>query len=320
LAKLYKKSKNEDLIQPLVKAVEFAWYFMHPDGSYGGEYGSRNTYHFYPDGFEIMAQFTDKASQIADHFLRSIPRHKRYYNDDDRMVAQYVSNWLQAYEDYYHERPLNINERDNFLKWFPDAKIAVCKTDIYYAVTNMTKGGVIKIFDTENVLASDTGLIGRLHNGTVLVTHLIDEQNIIGADQESGEFKVQGSFAKRSDMLPTPFRQVVFRIFLLLLGRFSANLVRFILQKMLVTRKKRTGYKFERTIRFKDKKVEIEDRLLDKIPEFKQVSVGSDATSIYVPNSNVYQESVLCEWHNASEQEREILKKGKPWIRKIEKR
>ena len=60
-------------IDPLVKAVEFAWYFMHPDGSYGGEYGSRNTYHFYPHGFELMAPHTEKAGQIADRFLAQHP-------------------------------------------------------------------------------------------------------------------------------------------------------------------------------------------------------------------------------------------------------
>ena len=320
LAKLYKKSHKESLIQPLKKAVGFARYFMHPDGSYGGEYGSRNTYHFYPHGFEIMARFTEKAGQIADHFLRNLPRGKRYYNDDDRMVAEYVGNWLQAYEDYYPERPPDISRRENFLQWFHDAKIAICKNDSYYAVTNLAKGGVIKIFDEEGALGSDTGLIGVMNDGTVLVTHLLDEQHIVETKRDLGEFRVRGCFSKRAVRLPTPFKQIMFRVFLLLFGRFSANIVRSILQKILVTGKKRTRYQFERTICFKNKSVEIEDRLVGRIPEFKKLSVGSDATSVYIPNSNVYQESILCEWKNASKQELEDIKSGKPWFRLIEKR
>jgi hypothetical protein len=42
---------------------------MHPDGSYGGEYGNRNTYPFYPHGFELSAHLTPRAGQIADAFL-----------------------------------------------------------------------------------------------------------------------------------------------------------------------------------------------------------------------------------------------------------
>ena len=84
------------VVQSLIKAVDFSWYFMHPDGSYGGEYGSRNTYHFYPHGFELMAPHTEKAGQIADAFLQSADRDKRYHNDDDRMTAHYVYNFMQS--------------------------------------------------------------------------------------------------------------------------------------------------------------------------------------------------------------------------------
>ncbi len=317
LAKLYKKSKNETLINPLIKAVDFAWYFMHPDGSYGGEYGSRNTYHFYPHGFEILSSFTDKSTQIADHFLRNLPHGRRYHNDDDRMTAHYVYNWLQAYEDYFPERPANINERSNFTKWFSDAKIAVCKTDIYYGVTNLAKGGVIKVFNADKAICSDTGLIGELNDGTVLVSHLTDKQNIIEVNLEKREFRVKGNLFKRKTKLPTPFKQIIFRILLLTIGRFSANLVRSLLQKMLITGKPRTKYRFERTIRFNDNNLEIEDRLLGNTPDFERLSVGSDCTSIYVANSNVYQESVLCEWKDAKGKQLREVKEGNAWLRFI---
>jgi len=317
LGKLYKKTQNKSLIVPLKKAVDFAWYFMHPDGSYGGEYGSRNTYHFYPHGFEIMAAFSDKAGQIADHFLRNLPKGKRYYNDDDRMIAHYVYNWLQAYDDYYEERSIDINSRANFLQWFSDAKIGICKTDNYYAVANMGKGGVIKIFNEDGPMDSDTGLIGELNNGAVLITHLMDAKHFVNANVADSEFKVAGYFSKRIVKLPTPFKQIVFRLLLLAIGRFNANLVRFILQKILITGKTRTKYRFERIIRFKDREVEIQDKLLGVIPNFKKLSLGSDATSIYVANSNVYQESVLCEWKHATLEQINSLKKGNAWVRLI---
>ena len=301
LAKLYRKSRNESLVDPLKKAVEFAWHFMHPDGSYGGEYGSRNTYHFYPHGFELMAPFTEKAGQIADHFLRSVEKDKRYHNDDDRMCCHCVSDWLQAWIDYHPERPAPINDRANFTRWFPGARMAVAKRDEYYAVTNLSKGGVTKVFDEEGPLGSDTGLIGELDNGRVVVTHLVDPRNTVEADPDNGVFLVKGVFCFRRVKLSSPFRLVVFRLLLLTMGRFSPNLTRSLIQKLLITHKPRSAYRFRRTVRFLDAGVEIEDDMPDAMP-VKRLSAGSDATSIYVANSNVYQESVLtCPWQHANE-------------------
>src|SRR5690606_38816730 len=55
LGKLWQKNGKDELLAPLMKAAKFAEHFLHPDGSYAGEYGSRNTYHFYPHGFELLA-------------------------------------------------------------------------------------------------------------------------------------------------------------------------------------------------------------------------------------------------------------------------
>jgi len=303
LAKLYQKNQNQALIDPLKKAVDFAWHFMHPDGSYGGEYGSRNTYHFYPHGLEILSQFTPKAGQIADQFLRGIEHDKRYHNDDDRMCCHCVYNWLQAWLDYCPDRPPPINERPNFLQWFPDASIAVCKTDDYYAVTNLSKGGVVKAFTPSGPICSDTGMIGELDDGRVVVTHLVDEQNVISADEQKREFKVDGTFAYRRVKLSSPFKLIVFRVLLLTVGRFAPNLTRSLIQKLLITCKPRTSYRFKRAIIFGDKNVEIVDEIRDPVP-LKRLSVASDATSIYVANSNVYQESVLrCPWEHAPEEQ-----------------
>ena len=97
---------------------------MHPDGSYGGEYGSRNTYHFYPHGFELFADRVPEAAFIADRFLRrAMPERRRYVNEDNRMLAHYVYDWMQAWEDHQaregevaHPLPTPGQE------WFPEGQ------------------------------------------------------------------------------------------------------------------------------------------------------------------------------------------------------
>ena len=302
LAKLHQKSGDDALLGPLLKAVDFAWYFMHPDGSYGGEYGSRNTYHFYPHGFELLAPHSVKAGQIADQFLRGAAAGKRYYNEDDRMCCHLVYNWLQAFADYHPERPARLNEREKSVTWLPDAGLAVVYAKGYYAVAGLKKGGVVKAFDEGGCLGSDTGLIGELDDGRAIVSHLQDEEHNVTAEPEKGAFSVEGAFAYRPTKLSSPFKVIVFRALNLTLGRFFPNMLRSLIQKMLITGKERTAYRFRRTLEFGENSIRIRDELLDPAP-LKRLAAGCDATSIYVANSNVYQESRLrIPWQSAPEE------------------
>src|SRR5690606_37219059 len=110
-------------------------------GSYAGEYGSRNTYHFYPHGFEVMAPHNQRAAQVADHFLtQSLPRRTRYYNDDDRMAAHYLYDWMQAYIDFSSVRAeVQLSDRPPFRKYFNKAGLVSLYTGDYHAVLNLSK-------------------------------------------------------------------------------------------------------------------------------------------------------------------------------------
>ncbi len=315
LAKYHRKSGDESVVGPLVKAVEFCELFMHPDGSYGGEYGSRNTYHYYPHGFELMAAHTPLARRLNDRYLAGAAAGKRYYNDDSRMIGHLVHNWLAAWRDYakreMSEPEVGGNEG---IVWLADAGLAVGRRGGYHAVAGMKKGGVVKIYDRERCIHSDTGLIGRLGDGTVLVSHLQDAENQVSAEVEHGVFKVKGVFSKRKSKLASPVKLIVFRVLNMTLGRFFPNLLRGLLQKILITGKARTEWWFERTITMGKAGVTIEDRV-DPGAGWVALSSGSDATSIYVAASNVYQESVVgCHWQDAPE----AVLRGEVWRREIE--
>lgn len=305
LGKLYRKSQDSTLVEPLKRAVEFASYFMHPDGSYAGEYGSRNTYHFYPHGFEIASHFTPTAGRIAQTFLsRSMPERRRYFNEDNRMLAHYTYDWMQSYLDYNPDRPGLLEEsRGPFSKWFSQALMFVKKTPSYYAVASLAKGGVLKVFGERGPIYSDTGIIAETTDGDILVSHLVDDSFEVHADESAGVLRVSGVLSKRKYHLPSPLKQVAFRGMNLTIGRYDANLVRSTLQKVLITGKPRTDVRFRREIRFSEAGITIRDHLdaRGSKVQFKRLAIGSDATSIYVANSNTFQESVLCPWIDLSD-------------------
>ncbi len=301
LAKLWQKSRDETLLEPLGRAVDFAWNFMHPDGSYAGEYGSRNTFHFYPHGFEVLAWKFPKAGEIAETYLRrALPERRRYFNDDDRMAAHYVYDWMQAWRDYSGETRRTIAlPKSTETTWYPKAGLLVVRTPQYHAVASATKGGVYKAFTPEGPLASDTGLVGELSDGTVAVTHIVDRDARIAVSDDRLGIDVAGMFQKRASNLPSPFKQLVFRVLLLTIGRFNANLVRSLLQKILITGKRPMPIRFRRRIRFDDDSFTVTDEVAISPEEkrrFRRLAAGTDATSIYVANSGVFQESVLLPW------------------------
>ncbi|MCX7019058.1 MAG: hypothetical protein NTY46_08750 [Candidatus Sumerlaeota bacterium] len=299
LARLFKKSGDAALLDLLNPAVDFCWHFMHPDGSYAGEYGSRNTYHFYPCGFEVMAPHNQRAAQIADQFLtRALPARTRYFNDDDRMCAHYLYDWMLAWADFSPVRAdTPLNSHPPFQKYFPGARIYVEKTAQYHAVLSLAKGGVLKITTGAGPLYSDTGLIGKTHDQQVVVSHMIDEHKVT-ADLEAHRLCVSGLMCARKQKYAAPLTQIVFRLVNMTLGRFAPNFLRAMLQKILITGKSRTVYRFTREFEFHPGRALITNRMSKPAvsPPLTSLHIGSDATSIYVANSNVYQRSVLLPW------------------------
>jgi hypothetical protein len=299
-AKLWQKSNDPVVLKALLPAVDFAHHFMHPDGSYAGEYGSRNTYHFYPHGFEVLAPHSRRAGQIADSFLhRAMPARRRYYNDDDRMAAHYVYDWMQAWRDYAPDRPGPVElPAAREITWFPKATMLVTRTPTYHLVANASKGAVHKVVTPEGAVASDTGLIGELEDGRVVVMHLV-APNRIERSETGDRLVVEGVFQQRKVMLPTPFRNILFRLFMITVGRFAANPVRAVLQKILITGKAPLQIQFKRTITTSDDAVEVRDEVIAPVGmRWRRLSRSTDATSIYVANSTNFQESVLLPWEH----------------------
>ena len=94
----------------------------------------------------------------------------------------------------------------------------------------MTKKGCI---------ASDTGLIGELADGTVVVSHLVQQDSKFteNFDKTLSTMEVQGDFCIRKANGMTVFKQLLLRLWLVIIGRFNANLTRSIVQKIAITGK-----------------------------------------------------------------------------------
>ncbi|TSC64313.1 MAG: hypothetical protein G01um1014106_184 [Parcubacteria group bacterium Gr01-1014_106] len=181
LGKVYARHPSQDLRAILEKAAEFCSYFVYPDGSYAGVLGSRNTLHFYPHGFELLAPEIPLAGSIADRMASALAEGKLVPPEimSDRYVHYRVPEFLLASLDARprpQHPPLLPYQRSAFVKVFPKAGIAAAVHGPAYTVANLAKGGVVRSVHAASgkSLLTDSGWVGELDDGRFVTSQWID--------------------------------------------------------------------------------------------------------------------------------------------------
>lgn len=316
LAKYHRAMHDAALHQPLRRALEFSRLFLHPDGSYAGEYGSRGSYHFYPHGAELLAGDSTDAADLADGFLTSLATGRQAYFADDRMYAHRIANLIQAYRDWSPVTPERARTQRRDDRWLPGAQIYVRRTPTEHTVISAARGGVFKRFETAEDSSdsptatrctSDAGLIIEFSNDRTAVSQLHDLGRPIQCLPGTA-LLVESPLHWATHETATPLKLVVFRLLLLTAGRWLRSAVRWLLQKRLITGRRPCPAQLSRTIEFVSmpggrSRLRITDcvRLSDPRLTVRRMSLGVDHQSAYVAASGVYQESVLESWTHLDE-------------------
>lgn len=304
LAIIYQLKPDVRLKEALTKAVELAANFMHPDGSYGGEYGSRNTYNFFPHGFEIVGRWLPDALRINDYFLQALANGRAPSYSDDRIIGHHTWNYLLAWRDFVPDR-LTIVARPTGRLWLQEAQIVIDRrqdteglnrvsVELYVA---LNKGGVFKVFRDRQLVASDTQFSLLVRQGKKVknaVGHLIGPYQVQVADDE---IIIQGQLGWAKHQQMTPAKLILLRLVMLTGGRFFPNAIRKLLQKMLITGKQDTPYRFMRKFAWENGNWHVTDEL--KAESWENVigaGIGGDQTSIYVVMSRTFQVGQLQTW------------------------
>ena len=109
-------------------------------------------------------------------------------------------------------------------------------------------------------------------------------------------------WAKQAGM--TSFKLIVLRAIMLAGGRFFPNLVRGLLQKLLIVGKAKAPFAFERHFEFTGGRWRIADRLRahDGWSRVRSLGLGVDQTSIYVVMSRTFQAGQLVPWREMKDQ------------------
>jgi hypothetical protein len=297
LARIDQISPSAELTKALAAAVAFAAHFIHPDGSFGGEYGSRNSYNFFPHGFELLGRTNDQALAINDLFLGGLREGRGPSYADDHMIGHHTWNYFLAWQDFVPDRPAQLSHMKG-RKYFPTAKLMIERQGEMTLYVALNKGGVFKVFWRDELICSDTQFSIKTNSlpPRNAVGHLVSDYAI---DFDDCGFVVSGDLGWAKQTRMTTINLIALRLVMLTFGRLFPNLIRSILQRMLITGKISAPYTLKRSFEWSDDNLVVEDELTARSwNTVENVALGVDQTSIYVVMSRIFQTGQLLPWRD----------------------
>ncbi len=306
LAKIYQTNPDPRLLEVMKASVEKCSYFAYPNGFYAGSMGSRNTLHFYCHGFEVMADEIPLAGSVAEHLLGGLAEDKLVPPEiiSDRYLVYRVPEFLLSYLDYAQkpdDRPALPFEREPFTEFFPGCRVYVKNAPNYYALANLAKGGVLKVFDRSGedakgeLIFNDCGLIGQVEEGKTFTSQWIDPS--FEVQQDDSSFQISGNAQwVPSHKVFNLTKNLAFRGVLLLTGWSPklSHLLKGQIRKTLMLGQRPAPLTFRRRVTFADKEVKLEDTLtLTGELKITSLSLGDEFFVRYVPQSRYFQSQEL---------------------------
>ncbi|MBE3101134.1 MAG: hypothetical protein IMZ47_02560 [Firmicutes bacterium] len=254
LAAILNRTQDSELRERLTLATEFIAWFIHPDGTLGGEYASRGTKFAFPAAFEILASKIPMAAAVAAH-LRECIVHRRGVGADQMdqwNLFPLLNNLLFASEVAENlSSPTQLPWCElGAEKTFPNAGLYVANRNNRLLTVGLTHGGVIKLWDinTKELIYEDCGYALKAH-GKPLVSQSYSAWRRSNKD-DSSTFIVESGFKGIASLRFNPWLFVCFRLFTLTVGVLPsvARMLKNILVTFLIKRKKPSVAKLTRQI------------------------------------------------------------------------
>ena len=269
LAEWWSRTRDAPVLDSLRRAVRCFWHFVHPDGSVGGCYGSRLTSLYFPSGFERLAGELPEAAAVAAYMRGRLAAGNVVIpaSSDAENLYVLAASYLDAATHAAMERTVTPTPALPCFGLmgtheFPGASIVVAGTPHYYAVTNLSKGGVIRVFDrqSERIAYEDSGYVVSTAAGKWVSQTLGQGRK---GPSTGSEVASHTALTEARQLLPTAWRYLLLRLANLTLFRIGwlGTLLRRNVIDRLITGARTAPCRLARVIRFESEAVVISDEL-----------------------------------------------------------
>ena len=267
LSAIAERRPSDRLTAALDRSVEFLKWFVHPDGSLGGIYGSRRTSLAYLGGLARMSTRNPSAAAIC-HAVADAMAHGDIAGPaamDAGNLAPMLTSTIAALSV---AQPAPVGggtlprETANASADFPMAGLHVRSGSDYYAVCGAANGGTVTVFSrTDRRLVLDDGGYVATSSGGERLSSQTSPAGRIAVD--AGTIELEVPFVRMPTAVPTPGRFVLLRLMNLTVMRSIAigNWVKQQLVTMLMSSGRASSLRLKRRITFEADAVTIHDRI-----------------------------------------------------------
>jgi len=325
LAKIRRLSGWRELDEPLRRAVAFARMFLHPDGSYAGEYGSRGTCHFWPHGMELLAAGNPEAADLADGFLRGLASGKNAYINDDRMSAHRLGNLIEAYLDFSPVRPPPRDQTPpEPVRYFRKAGLLVRRTGATQTVISAARGGAFKHFTRSGAVVTDTGLIIETSDGRAAVSGVQSLDRPVelasAGKMPAVRMSVSSPLYWSRFRMATPIKQALFHVGSSAVGRWSRSLLRRLLLRRVLADRRGPPVRLKRVFEFLPDReatgrpsLRVTDtiELTSRRTKVRRMSFATDHPSGSVADGDIYQDGIPEPWTDLAAYVQQLNARGR---------
>ncbi|MEM1375684.1 MAG: hypothetical protein AAGF78_15040 [Pseudomonadota bacterium] len=299
LAEIDAKRPSAEVRAAIERGVDFLAELQPPDGWMGGEWTSRNTNNHFPHGLALIGTWLPKAQQVNARAVAAMDPAPEW--GDDHIIAHHSWSCLKAaliWSDEPERAPPGGTRAHSH---FPEAGLVLTRQGAWALLCATKKGGAYRLYHGDKLIRSDTGLSVIRREGKKdinLVAHLWAEPSELTV--EPGQVALGGVMGRAKAQQMTSFKQIVLRVLMLTLGRLKPDLVRQILQRLLITGGPKGDLRFERRLSLSPDGLRAEDVLVGP-GEIAEVGIGPAQTSIYTVMSRVYHPPQLQPWEDLGE-------------------
>lgn len=227
LADVHLRRPDWNLEEPLRKSLDFLSYFSHPDGSFGGIYGSRSTRFYFPAGVLALRNLSPKAAALSAAMVKSIAQQTVVTLsaiDEPNLAPMFNAYcWSAQLVAETHEESqsggLPCAAGIPFRQNFPEAGLWIDAGPEHYTIVNTHKGGVVAHYPKGGKPLIDGGLVVRNPKAQLGSTQVFVKENTVSLNGD--QLCIASEVGRMPKKLPAPIHFIILRILGITVFRFS---------------------------------------------------------------------------------------------------
>lgn len=295
LADIHLMRPDLGLADSIDRSLDFLARCAHPDGSFGGLYGSRNTRILWPAGVEALAPEFPAAASLAAFMQAAVVNATvptLNVVDEPNLVPLFNAYCRAA--ELTAQRPTPLLDpppvpalrSGSWRLHLPEAGLVFDKGPHHYTVVSTHKGGVCCHWGDGARIDPGVALTDR--RGRWYSAQAYNPANRVSLDGD--ELVIEASITRINRHLPGPWQFLALRLLNVTLMRLSGprEAVKRLLVHLLITGSGDTGARNRRTIRLGEN-LQVEDRQDGRLTGLTRCDPGGSFSVIHMASQGYWQ-------------------------------